>query len=227
MKNKWIALLCVCGLLLILNSELKAFDWGFKFGLSRVGYIFSDKEFPVDFESRSEVAWCAFLDFHISKNFAVQPEIFFNAKKGGNFISVQGWLFKHMIHYIEFPVLLKYKIPLKGRSVPEVFFGPYYGIEVESEVINIWDNWSDFMIDHQSNLEEAIQDYDYGLVLGGSIELQTCFVTLVIDALYNLGLANILKDSTDYSREVKFNGAFDNSSSLKNRAFLIMFGMSF
>ena len=217
----------VCGLILLINQNLRAFDWGFKFGISRIGYIFSDKEFPVDFQSRSEFALCAFLDFHISKSFSVQPEIFLNARKGGNFISVQKWQFKHIIHYIELPLLLKYKIPYKGRSVPEVFVGPYYGIQVGSEVINIWDDWNDFMIDHQDNLEKSVQNYDYGLVFGGSLELKTCFTTLVIEARYNLGLADILKDALEYSLQVKLNGAFDEFSTLKNRAFLVMFGVSF
>ena len=211
---------------LMTGSQLMAFDWGFKFGLSHIGYSFSDSSFPVEHEFRSEFIGGAFLGIRLSENFSLQPELYV-ARRGMNFFPDNGWKYLHRIYYWEMPLLLKYRIPFKGRSVPEIFIGPYYGVKIASETVNIYDDFHEYMIDHQDNLEDAVQKWDYGLVLGGSVEVDTCLTTLLVDIRYCLGLANILKDPVAYSHHVRLNDAFLENSSLKNRALRIMFGISF
>jgi hypothetical protein len=137
------------------------------------------------------------------------------------------WMPEHILFYLEIPLLIKYKIPYKGPTVPEIFIGPYYGIKVSSEVINIFDDWDEYMIDLQTDLEDSIKKWDFGLVLGAGLSLEVCFGKLYLDARYSLGLVNILEDSADLNHKLKLVEGFQNNDSIRNKAFTIMVGWGF
>lgn len=230
MKKNLILSLIIGGLILVFSSHLRAFDWGFKLGLNHAGFNISNKNLPVDYESRPLFTLGGFINFNISKRFSIQPELYLSAKGGNFFENIGGleWKYEHIIGYLEFPLLLKYKIPFKGRSVPEIFFGPYYARKIGSNIVNIFDNGSEYMIDHQFDWEKYLKNADYGVVLGASIQLDTCLGKLILDARYSLGLANIINNNIDGINDTF--GAlyvFEENDKIKNKTFSIMIGLGF
>ena len=138
----------------------------------------------------------AFVDIPIPATpVSVQPEVLY-ATYGTNINDSDASI---NINYLQIPVLLKFGFPTPAAS-PNVFFGPYMGFNMKSEVkIN----------DITVNAEDYVEDTDFGVVVGAGIDITKFRVAL----RYTAGLTNVAKPS------------FNDDS--KNGAFALTVGISF
>ncbi len=120
----------------------------------------------------------------------IQPEILY-AQYGSNF---EGTDAKFSVDYIQVPVLAKFGFGAPGVPVqPEVFFGPYAGFKVNSELSN-----SDISVD----ADDFFETTDLGVAVGAGVNINR----ISLEFRYTAGLRNVVANS-DFEDDQK-NGAF-------------------
>ena len=114
---------------------------------------------------------------HITKNFAVQPEILFSAQ--GAKYETGGVETKFNLNYLNVPILLQYMFDNGFRFEA----GPQLGLLLTAKA----DNGTT-----KTDIKSDLKPMDVGLALGlGYIHVPSGFG---VDARYNLGLSNIIED---------------------------------
>ena len=110
---------------------------------------------------------------HLSKEFAIQPELLFSGQGAQQTIS--GVEYKTNLNYLQIPVLLQYMMGTGFR----IETGPQFGalVGAKSEVGN-----------GEADIKNAYKSMDVAWVFGAGYLTHSGFG---IDARYNLGLANI------------------------------------
>lgn len=239
-KNRSFKTIIIMVLFLVVSSHVTAFELGLKFGINQHTLAFSHDRLQSGFESHSDFIAGAFLNFSISKDFSLQPEIYIS-RKGSirkELTSLEDtYYYKYQISSIDIPLLLKYSIPLKGRIQPFLYFGPFVGFKRKATFLRIIDHGEEEQFGEREDINEYINSSDYGLVLGGSLEYRVCFGKLILDIRYNLGMANILKDAAALSELYNEVGLFyeradlaamvAENDSMKNKALIFMLGIAF
>ena len=117
---------------------------------------------------------------------AIQPEVLY-AQYGAEIDQTDA---SFSVNYIQVPVLLKFGFDTPGVR-PNVFFGPYVGFNVKSEIKNN---------DGSINLDDQAKDTDFGVAVGAGIEVSKFTVGL----RYTAGLTDVANDN--FNDEAK-NGA--------------------
>lgn len=114
--------------------------------------------------------------------------------------------------------------------------GPYVGLRNNAKFLWIIDHGEEEQFGKREDIKEYIKNIDYGLVLGGSIEIKFCFGKIILDVRYSHGFVNIAKNITALSDLFVKNSHFSNpelsgmlaaTDSIKNKAFIIMIGFGF
>jgi hypothetical protein len=123
---------------------------------------------------------------------------------------------KYKIQYLEIPLLITYKVPLKGRIKPGVVFGPYFGIPLK-----VMEVQTAFGETEKRELDDNLKNTDFGLVFGANVRYILGSVNLILDVQYNLGLTNISNDITEVAYE------FFEDDTIKNRALTFTLGLGF
>jgi opacity protein-like surface antigen len=126
---------------------------------------------------------------------SIQPEVLF-AQYGAD---IEGSDASFNINYIQVPVLLKFGFGLASVK-PNVFFGPYMGFNIKSEVKNN---------DASINLDDQAEDTDFGIAVGAGIDISK----FSIGVRYTAGLKNVANSSID--------------SEAKNGAIALSLGVAF
>ena len=114
--------------------------------------------------------------------------------------------------YLEFPVLLRFGIPTESALSAHFLVGGALAFETGCQV-SLTEGGASFSGDcEEADIET--KSMDFGLVGGAGLDIElTESITLVLDALYNLGLTN-LDDSAD-------------PDDVKSRAFTLQAGLGF
>jgi len=123
---------------------------------------------------------------------------------------------KYKISYIEVPVLITWKMPLKGTVRPAVFFGPYAGFARKVTEVQ-----TAFGETEKRELGDNLKGPDFGFVFGGNVRYGLGAAVLFLDVRYSLGLSNISKDIKDIAYE------FLESDKIKNRSLAVALGIGF
>jgi hypothetical protein len=123
----------------------------------------------------------------------------------------------YKLSYLEIPILLKVKIPIKKSSfVPYAFLGPNVAFIMSSKLL--------FEAPGVGSSETDMKDYSSSVSLGldfgggGSYKI-TPSTTVMLDVRYSLGLSNILND--------KGKQYFGNDQSIKPNGLQIVAGAMF
>ncbi len=129
-----------------------------------------------------------FKTFDLSKRFQIQPEISY-ALRGGNSSTTYLYddiVYKVNISYVETPVILKYKI-LAGRAFSSaVFAGPYAALKLKAEKqTRIWK-------EEEVTTLPNVRSFDYGLILGLTVECALGSGRALLDVRSGVGLNNIM-----------------------------------
>jgi hypothetical protein len=135
---------------------------------------------------------------------SVQPELQF-VMKGVKLNEAGGGTLTASLRYLEFPVLLRYAVPV-GEHTGYVLFGPTFGVKASTSAhLDSPSQTADV------NIDSAIRTFDGGLAFAGGVDYQRYFFEL----RYTQGL-------NDVAAEV-----FPHADSVKNRNIAISAGIRF
>ncbi|MEQ8524280.1 porin family protein [Gracilimonas sp.] len=117
----------------------------------------------------------------------IQPEVLY-VQYGAGIENSDAWF---RVNYLQIPVLLKFGFNTPGVQ-PNVFFGPYMGINLNSEVKNE---------SGSINLDDQAEGTDFGIAVGAGLDISKFNIGL----RYTAGLKDVANDN--FNDEAK-NGAF-------------------
>ncbi len=188
MKNKLTLLSVVTGLVLLFSATAQAQvlpKFGVKAGLNYSTFSNLDGT-----DYKAGFIGGVYAKFNIPASpAAIQPEILY-AQYGAKDEASDA---KLSVDYIQIPVLAKFGFGAPGVPVkPEVFFGPYAGFNVNSEIED-----SNISVD----ADDFFKNTDFGVVVGAGVQLSK----LNFEFRYTAGLTDVFEDQ--YSDGEK-NGAF-------------------
>jgi len=118
-----------------------------------------------------------FLNVNIIPELDVQGEVLYNQK--GCKVDTSGGETKTLA-YLDVDVLAKYNIPMEGDIKPVIFAGPQIGFLLSA-------SYGD------QDIKDNLESLDYGLILGAGVSIPAGDGSVLVDARYNLGLANMNK----------------------------------
>jgi Outer membrane protein beta-barrel domain len=136
---------------------------------------------------------------------AVQPELQFVMKGTKLNEAAGGGTVTASVRYLEFPVLLRYTVPV-GEHTGYVLVGPTFGVKAATSAKLEGPNQS-----ADIGIDTAIRTFDAGLAFAGGLDYRRYFVEL----RYTQGLNDVATE------------LFPHVDSVKNRNIAIAFGMRF
>jgi hypothetical protein len=188
MKNKITILSLVTGFIFLLSATAQAQvlpKFGVKAGLNYSTFNNADGA-----EYKAGFLGGVYANINIPASpMAIQPEILY-AQYGANDENSDA---KFSVDYIQIPVLAKFGFGAPGVNIkPEVFFGPYAGFSINSEIED-----SGIGVD----ADEFFKNSDFGVVVGAGLQVSK----LNFELRYTAGLTDVFEDA--YADGEK-NGAF-------------------
>lgn len=188
MKSKITILSIVTGLILLFSATAQAQvlpKFGVKAGLNYATFNNTD-----GVEYKAGFLGGVYAKINVPATpMAIQPEILY-AQYGAK---VENSDASYSIDYVQIPVLAKFGFGAPAVPVrPEVFFGPYAGFNINSEVED-----PNISVD----ADDFFEGTDFGVVVGAGVQVSK----LNFELRYTAGLTNVLADQ--YADEEK-NGAF-------------------
>jgi hypothetical protein len=142
------------------------------------------------------------ITVHINERLAFQPEILFSKKGAKTNAVIEGIPLdlNFSISYLELPVLLKVT-PTGGSTVrPFVSAGPVIAMNIDARVRFSAEGSST----EQTNQDDSIGPYDYGLAAGAGIDFDWNFRTFTLEARYTAGMSNLVDKDDDPKRNAMF-----------------------
>lgn len=188
MKNKITILSLVTGVVLLFSATAQAQVLP-KFGV-KAGLNYSTFNNADGVEYKAGFLGGVYANINIPGSpAAIQPELLY-AQYGANAEGTDG---KLSVDYIQIPVLAKFGFGAPGVNIkPEVFFGPYAGFTINSELED-----AGFAVD----ADEVFKNSDFGVVVGAGLQVSK----LNFELRYTAGLTDVFEDA--YADGEK-NGAF-------------------
>lgn len=214
LKRSFLTALLIITISTFTNLYAQKIEIGLKAG-TNIANVTTDPALPSEVTKKARVGMIfgALAEFHIAQSFYVQPEVEYINKglkmdgtyTGGSFTSVS------RIDYLQIPVYAKFKfVNKKSPFMPFVFAGPVLGFNLKSEAevtettlgSGGVSTTTTTTTDNKTNTESI----EFGLNFGAGAEFRVApKVGIFISGLYNLGLTNINKSSTDTTK-IKNNG---------------------
>jgi hypothetical protein len=207
--------------ILLMGSQLFSSEWefGVKAGMVRSEAGFSRALPYITLEPINELSFGTFLSyFFIKDQLGLQPEINYSTKGFDVVETDQGQEIssRYKISYIEIPVLISYRFPLRGSFKPGLVLGPYFGFTHKVREVQ-----TAFGNTEKRELDDNLEQMDIGLVFGGNIRYRLGSMSVIFGVRYSLGLVNISKDIMEVAYD------FHEDDTIKNRAFTISLGIAF
>jgi hypothetical protein len=177
---------------------------GIKGGINIADLEIDNSEGGEETDSRTAFGFGAYAEFGIGDVFAIQPEVLY-APKGAT-DQEEDVKLTFRVNYIEVPLLLKARIPVKSSAMrPSLYVGPVIAFETKCEVEGEGGGITatadcDAISDFGADADIKTKSVDLGIALGGSLAIPAGPVILVGDVRYTLGLTNI--DDTGIAEEV-------------------------
>lgn len=180
---------------------------GVKGGVNVANISTNISDLPDVIDSKTGFVGGGFVTFGLGSLLAIQPELLYSQK--GFQAEELGQTATLGTNYIEIPVLLKAQFKL-AMLRPAIYAGPVVSFETgcNLDVLGV-----SFDCDDDEGFVDR-KTTDWGAVFGANLDFFLGPVTLLVDARYQLGLAN-LADAPDVDEEVK------------NRVWQIMAGVGF
>lgn len=201
----------VCAVLAAFPGPLVAqgVDLGLKGGLS-IGNISSDDPELADTSTRTGFTGGAFVTLRLTDLVAIQAEGLF-AQRGFS-LSEAGSELSANLNGVTVPLLLKVGLPVDGSIRPGLYVGGSASFESSCTISGDIDGAS---VDEDCDSEQfdlERETTDFGVVLGGEVQIDLGGAFVLLDGRYDLGVRNL---------EV------DTSTSTKSRTWSFMAGMGF
>jgi hypothetical protein len=179
-----------------------------------------------------------FYSFQLGKNFSLQPEIYLSYYTydyagmvfPGSSTGRKELRFYDNIRYLEIPVLLKYRIPLKGDLRPVFVAGGYAAFRLSEQIptdeaLTLGLDWWE---DYEAPLNREYAGVEAGVVLGIGIEHGSGNTKLNFDIRFNIGLSKLAKVFSSFPTWNEFGVyALSYNYSQRNHSMAFMVGLSF
>ncbi len=176
-------ILCTLSVIVLITGAVAAQQthFGLKGGVNVSSIEIDDGE---DYESKTGVHLGGLAHIHITRHFAVQPELVFSMQGGED----ESENMKLKLNYINIPLLAQY-MTNEGFRLQT---GPQLGILTSAE-----SKFGDLEVDSDDDVSTA----DFSWVFGAGYLFRSGFG---IDARYNLGISNISDDESFEARNRVF-----------------------
>jgi outer membrane protein with beta-barrel domain len=187
-------LLAIVAIAFSATTQAQTTSFGLKAGMTGSNMKMSSSGFTISLKTKIGFYAGAFAEVGVSEKFAVQPELFYSSMGAKMKLSDSGQNFSatENLGYISLPILAKYKTD--GFSI---FLGPQisYLLSAKSK-------------DSESNSSVDDKDEYKPIEIAGVIGAGYTFTNnLGIDARYQVGLSNLVKDNEGTDGTAK-NSAF-------------------
>ena len=152
----------------------------------------------------------------LSEDISVQPELYY-AQRGYRFeeIPLYNTSYRLKVHYLQIPVLLKYRLPLNWSVLPGLLLGPYVSFRLSANrTIDIWG-------ERDTKSASVVNLVDYGIVFAIDAEFSAWSQKLGSEIRFDLGLASAL------SQPEEDTSVIENPGTVRVLAFSIMLGYRF
>ena len=156
-----------------------------------------------DSSSKIGITGGTFVRFPLSDRFAFQPEVLY-VMKGVKLAETAGGDLNVRLHYLDVPLLVRYRVSSSTERVGYVFGGANFGMKLGSSA-----KLRAPALSTSVNVNPALKNLDLGYVFGGGVERRK----YLVEARFTLGGSDIGAAS------------FPHPDALRNRALSIMVGM--
>lgn len=203
---------------LLLGLTVSQAEGGVKFGV-KGGFSLANIESVPDtfegysWETKSGLVGGVSLELGLLRGFSLQPEVLY-VQKGTQFDFAEGEVsgrFRVRVDTIEVPLLLKYNFISGGPTIPSFYAGPFVGFISKAENVIKVAGYPE----EKEDIKDELTGTEYGLAVGVGLTQSLGPVKITLDARYDLGLANVIKEETEVPESVK------------TRAWLFMVGIVF
>lgn len=162
----------------------------------KAGFVLADVSIEdLDTSSRTGYGFGPFLQVMVGPSFSIQPELLYLAKGFEASDDEEGGDFIVKTRYLQLPILIQYHIPTAGPVSPRLFVGPSIAFETGCDVEAIFGSVS--AEDDCETADINTKSADFGVVLGGGVDIPAGGVVVTIDGRYDLGVTDINDDGTD------------------------------
>jgi hypothetical protein len=152
----------------------------------------------------------------ISERFAVQPEVYYS-ERGVHFDQTELYNSSYSLNvaYLEIPLLLQYKIPVKWRLKPSILGGPYAAFKLSADrTLEIWG-------ERDTRDVSSVNSLDYGFVFAVESEFSVLSRNMMVELRLNWGLANVMNQPDG------FTDLFEDAGRVSVMAASLMTGLRF
>lgn len=168
-----------------------------------------------------------FVSINLSKWVSLQPEIIFS-QKGSKVDTrrvfvysptdsvIQDGTFTNKLPYVEFPLLFKVNIANESDFLPSLYVGPSFGFRASPTIKfegTVTDSSGTRDFEAKESASDVIKGTDVGLVIGGSLAIESGGGLVFVEARYTKGLNSYYIDEANVE--------------LKNSVISVMLGLLF
>jgi len=183
-----------------------------------------------DLKSRSQITFGGYLRFDVGGVFSIQPEMQYVPKGGrGSFVitddvgsplgAAEGTL---KLDYLEFPMLMKVRMPGGGLLSPNIYVAPSAAINLASKLTADVSALGLPAEAGEADVKDQVKSLDFGGSIGGGFDFRTGSGILTVDTRYTLGFGEIF-DAVQAGGVSGVSGAIDD----KNRTLSVTVGYAF
>jgi hypothetical protein len=173
--------------------------------------------FGIRFGTKIGIIAGAFYRIDLTDSFAIQPELYYSQKgtkasgEGSLYGAPYSYDFSFRLDYIEIPILMKYRIPTRGKFTPSIFAGPYVAFKASAKAVLTVESGG---VKQTQEVDiEKVKTMDFGLAVGANLDFDIGHSSIIFDIRYSVGLLKISE--------------YENDPEMKNSAFTLMLGYAF
>ena len=187
------------------DTATRPVKYGIKAGVGMSTFTGDDKDFVfetatdtflVEPSTKMGINFGLWLQYKLSPQFAIQPEVLYVSKgakyeEGTDKVTIKA-------NYIQVPVLFKYLIPTNGKISPNIFAGPFLGFKASAKA-----KYETGAGESEEDLDDA-KSTEFGVTFGGGIDIAAGEKGVItLDARYDLGMSNVIKEVEGVQNKVK------------------------
>ena len=215
MKYRQTIILTILLTIAVSLASAQKISGGFKAGINLASWHGDDVEDMTGGDLKRKLGFCGggFIGFGFGNVVVLQPEVLYSQKGARQRVEFLDEVVKvwYKVNYLEIPVCVKLMIPVRGKVKPNLSLGPYFGLMITDPRGKIEVNG----LTMEEDLE-GVKDIDFGVALGGGVDIGLGKGAIVVDVRYTLGLTTIIEEEL-----------FEEHVDLKNNAFSFLLGYSF
>ena len=162
-----------------------------------------------------------FLNYEFNDNFSLQPELLY-VQKGVDATLYEGFIdigATLSLEYFELPLLAKYRFAGMKKVTPYIYGGPSFSYALSSEL-----KGTVSILSAEVDFSSLTHTTDFGIIMGGGIEVPAGSVTLLFDGRFMYGFTNVI-----LTGDFEFHGYVQSieEDDFKNFGFVFTAGLGF